>query len=242
VCQESRGIKLTPYKASNKRCFFLFAASPDAAVLSLPCGGHPLPFQDAHALHQRSILSRTHNLSFFWGFWISFSFRHRLFWSVSCVCDSRFISACLTCEFTVSPSFFCFGTLYFSCVFSGKYGLSSCVCVCAYFAESFPSVYHTHTHTHTTAQQLTIILMPICLIVGFLIPKAPSSFQQGLTVLARDGLPVCVCVLVCEVSFLEASCGSERSFAHPPLPQLYFNLNTSAGQSTDMNHDRSELS
>lgn len=64
----------------------------------------------------------------------------------------------------------------------------------------------THTHAHATTQ-LTIILMPICLIVGFLIPRAASSFQQGLTVLALDGLSLCarVCEFPCACVMLAFS-------------------------------------
>lgn len=68
-------------------------------------------------------------------------------------------------------------------------------------------LFTTHAHMHTSTRrtaQLTIILMPICLIVGFLIPKAPSRFQQGPTVLARDGL-LFVRVRVCAWVFVSMS-------------------------------------
>lgn len=134
-----------------------------------------------------------------------------------------------------------FVSLFFMWV-SGKYCMGACVCV--FFAESYPSVYHTHTymHTHMTAQQLTIILMPICLIVGFLIPRAPSSFQQGLTVLARDGFffflkCACVCRLVCVWCQLSHGILWFWSLSHPPFPELCFTLNISAGQLINMNYD-----
>lgn len=69
-----------------------------------------------------------------------------------CVFQYRFISPCLTCIFTVS-SFF--GSKLCLLVFHVDFReiLYGCVCVCVFFAESYPSVYHTHTCTCTHTWQ-----------------------------------------------------------------------------------------
>lgn len=132
----------------------------------------------------------------------------------------------------------------FSCGFQGNtVWVRVCMCVLCWILSICLPHTHMYMHTHMTAQQLTIILMPICLIVGFLIPRAPSSFQQGLTVLARDGFfflkcaCACVCGLVCVWCQLSHGILWFWSLSHPPFPELCFTLNISAGLLINMNYD-----
>lgn len=121
---------------------------------------------------------------------------------------SWFTLACLTFIFTGVFFNYSVSSCFFICVLSKILEACKSVCVSLCVRVWLNPIHlsdtraRTHmdtrasayTHMHTTTAQLTIILMPICLIVGFLIPRAASSFQQGLTVLARDGLSLCVCV------------------------------------------------